>query len=155
MPKRPKRENFSVGSGRPTRHSPSFQNVLSSACCILFPLPSADWRGALWRLQYVIQREHNCSAKCQVAVSLPCLVFIFQKSLQTLSQFHQKVSCNSYFFFKRKELICIATNFWLVFWAVRTNLISLLNYNCFLSIWTKYSLSKAMGFEARTVQHPA
>lgn len=58
-------------------------------------------------------REHNCSAKCQAAVSLPCLVFLFQKSLQTLSQFHQKVISDSYFLFKRNELICIAMNFWL------------------------------------------
>lgn len=58
-------------------------------------------------------REHYYCAKCQVAVSLPCRAFLFQKSLQTLSQFHQKVSSDSYFLFKRKELFCIAMNFWL------------------------------------------
>lgn len=58
-------------------------------------------------------REHNCNAKCQVTVSFPCFAFLFQKSLQTLSQFHQKVSSDSYFLFKRKERICIAMNFWL------------------------------------------
>uniref|UniRef100_A0A8D0FSV0 Ig-like domain-containing protein n=1 Tax=Strix occidentalis caurina TaxID=311401 RepID=A0A8D0FSV0_STROC len=76
-----------------------------STLCLLHSSPSS-----ISRLKGSLVKISVCGAENTTAVQNVKLLFhfrlafVFQKSLQTLSRFHQKVSSDSYFLSKRKEL---------------------------------------------------